>query len=365
MKAVYIHLPFCSTICTYCDFCKILYNEDIVNRYLVALRKEIIDNYKGEQIKTLYIGGGTPSVLSVKQMENLFNILSIFKLEKDSELTFECNVENITKEKVEILKKNKINRLSIGIETFNSKYLKLLGRKHIKEEIQKKIKFVKKYFKNVNIDLMYAFETETMEELRYDLEEAIKLKPTHISIYSLIIEPHTRLFLEKHKNVSEEIDSDMFNYIRVELSKNGYDHYEISNFSKKGYESKHNLTYWNNLEYYGFGAGASGYINNVRYDNTKSVFNYLKGDTKILEEKQTEKEKLENEFILGFRKISGINKTDFNKKYNMDVTEVYSIKKLLKEEKIIENERYVYINPKYLYIMNEILIEFLDMKEGI
>jgi putative oxygen-independent coproporphyrinogen III oxidase len=365
MKSVYIHIPFCSNICTYCDFCKIIYNEKMVNDYLVMLDKEIKFNYDKEKIKTLYIGGGTPSSLNILQLKKLFKIIKNFNFNNDIEFTFECNIENVTEEKLKFLKENKVNRLSIGVETFNDKYLKLLGRNHTKEDVNEKMKYINKYFDNINIDLMYAFENQTLKELDDDIKEVLSLNPKHISLYSLIIEPHTKLYLEKFKNVNEEIDSEMFYNIKKVLEKKEYKHYEISNFSKDGYESKHNLTYWNNLEYYGFGAGASGYIDSVRYDNTRSAFNYLKGITKISEEKQTEIEKLENEFILAFRKIDGINKENFKEKYKIDIKEIYTVKKLIKENKLLENQENIYINPKYLYVMNEILIEFLEMKEGI
>ena len=357
MKSAYIHIPFCKTICSYCDFCKMFYNEKLVDNYLLELEKEINKNYKGETLKTIYIGGGTPSSLNIKQLNKLLNIIKIFKLEKDYEFTVECNIENITKEKLELLYKNKVNRLSIGIQTFNEKYLKFLNRNHTKEEIIKKITLAKKIgFKNINIDLMYAFPNETLEELEEDINEFLKLDIEHISTYSLIIEPHTKLYIDKIENIDEDLDRKMYDLICKKLNK--YNHYEISNFGKEGYESMHNLTYWNNENYYGFGLGASGYINNTRYDNTKSINEYLKGNYIKNKEILTKNIEIENEFILGLRKIKGINIEKFNKKYD-NIFKYDVVNRLLKQNKLVTDNKNIFINNEYIYTSNNILIEFI------
>ena len=357
MKSVYIHIPFCKTICSYCDFCKMFYNEDLVNKYLLELEKEINKNYKGETLKTLYIGGGTPSSLNIKQLNKLLNIIKIFNLEENYEFTVECNIENITKEKLELLYKNKVNRLSIGIQTFNEKYLKFLNRNHMKEEIIEKINLAKTIgFKNINIDLIYAFPDETLEELESDINEFLKLDIEHISTYSLIIEPHTKLYIDKIENIDEDLDRKMYDLICKKLNK--YNHYEISNFGKEGYESIHNLTYWNNENYYGFGLGASGYINNIRYDNTKNINEYLKGNYIKNKEILSKNIEIENEFILGFRKIKGINIEKFNKKYD-NIFKYDVVNRLLKQNKLQKDEKNIFINTEYIYTSNNILIEFI------
>ena len=357
MKSAYIHIPFCKTICSYCDFCKMFYNEVLVNKYLLELEKEIKKNYKGETLKTIYIGGGTPSSLNIKQLNKLLNIIKTFKLEENYEFTVECNIENIDKEKLELLYKNKVNRLSIGIQTFNEKYLKFLNRNHTKKEIKEKINLAKNIgFKNINIDLMYAFPDETLKELENDINEFLKLDITHISTYSLIIEPHTKLYIDKIKNIDEDLDRKMYDLICKKLNK--YNHYEISNFAKSGYESIHNLTYWNNENYYGFGLGASGYINNIRYDNTKNINEYLKGNYIKNKEVLTKNIEIENEFILGLRKIKGINIEKFNKKYD-NIFKYDVVNRLLKENKLQKDEKNIFINNEYIYTSNNILIEFI------
>ena len=361
MISIYIHIPFCNKICSYCDFCKLIYKEEWVDKYLIALNQEIKKNYKNEKVKTLYIGGGTPSSLNLNQLKKLNEIISIFDLTELEEFTFECNIESITEEKLKYLKQMNVNRLSIGIETFNDKYLKFLNRNHNNKEIKEKISVAQQLgFNNINIDLIYALPNQTIEDLKYDLIEFLKLNIEHISTYSLIIEPNTKLHVEKIQNINEELDYEMYNLICKTLEENNYNHYEISNFSKKGYESKHNLTYWNNEEYYGFGLGASGYINNYRYENTRNLTKYLKQEYKIEKRYIDLNEKIENEFMLGFRKIEGINKNIFNKKYNFDLKKYNQIKQLINNKKLIEEKEYIKINPDYIYTENEILVDLID-----
>lgn len=361
IKYVYIHIPFCSNICSYCDFSKLLANNTWIDSYLNELEKEIISNYKGEVIETLYIGGGTPSSLNLEQLNKLFNIIKRINLSKNLEFTFECNIESITLDKLEHLYNNGVNRISIGVQTFNEKLLKYLNRHHTKKDVIKKINLMKKVgFHNINIDLIYAIPGETIDDLNFDLEEFLKLGITHISTYSLIIEPNTYLYIKNEKNIDEDIDFEMYNLICKRLKDNGFNHYEISNFSKKNYESKHNLTYWNNEEYYGFGMGASGYVKGVRYDNTRSLNKYLSGKYLCSKEKLSTKEKIQNEFILGLRKIKGINKENFYSKYKKNVGDVNGIRRLLSEKKLIEDDEHIYINPKYIYTSNDILINFID-----
>lgn len=363
MKSVYIHIPFCKTICTYCDFCKFYYNEEWIDNYLKELKREIKLNYKGEIIDTIYIGGGTPSCLSIRELNELFDIIKLFNLSDNVEFTFECNIENITKEKLYLLYKCGVNRISIGVQTLNNKYLNFLNRNHTKEEVKNKINLTKNIgFKNINVDLIYAIPSQTLKELKQDLKYIIDLNVTHISCYSLIIEPNTKLYIDKIKKIDDDLDYEMYKEICEYLKDRGYNHYEVSNFSKEGYNSRHNLTYWNNDEYYGFGVGASGYINGYRYDNTRSLNNYLKGNYIANKEQLSIDIIIENEFILGLRKIKGINKKTFYKKYNIDIKSIEVVNKLLKEEKLLEDSDNIYINPLYIYISNEILIEFIGMK---
>ena len=358
MNSIYIHIPFCSSICSYCDFAKIYYNKLFTLGYLKELEKEIKNNYNNDVLKTIYIGGGTPSSLDLEELEYLFNILDSLIKDTNYEYTIECNVENLTEEKIKLFKKYGINRVSIGVQTFNEKYLKFLNRHHSRDDVINIINILKKYnINNINVDLIYALPGQTLEELDDDLKEIIKLDIPHISTYSLIIEPNTILYNNEIKNIDEELDFKMYEKIINKL--NNYNHYEVSNFAKPGYESKHNLTYWNNNEYYGFGVGASGYINGIRYDNTRSINNYLKGTRMVQKEYIDFNTKLENEFILGFRKISGINKKEFYNKYHFEIKNIEIINELIKKGLLTETDDNIYI--KNIYTSNNVLVEFLGV----
>ena len=284
ITSAYVHIPFCNNICSYCDFCKNYYNKRIVNNYINSLEKEINDNYRKEKLNTIYIGGGTPSCLSDYELDNLFRVLNKFNLDNQYEFTFECNYEDITEEFLLKLKQNKVNRLSIGIQSFNEKFKDILRRNINKDDMLKKISLAKKYFDNINVDLMYAIPGESIDDLKKDLETFVKLDVTHISTYCLIIEDNTKLKIDNVEEINEDLQNTMYYEIINYLKRHGYNQYEISNFSKKKYESKHNLNYWNNNFYYGFGAGASGFIDNIRYENTKSIHNYINNKNIYIEE---------------------------------------------------------------------------------
>ena len=358
VKSAYIHIPFCNNICSYCDFCKLLYNKNFVKKYLDTLEKEITNNYKNEILDTIYVGGGTPSSLSVSELNKLFSIIKIFKLSKDYEFTFEVNIEDITEEKLEILKENKINRLSIGIESFNDKYLKYLGRNYTSDIINEKVELAKKYFDNINVDLMYALKNESLDDLEEDIDKILKLDIKHISCYSLIIEKNTKLYIDNTKYISDDFDSDMYNLIDKKLE-NKYHRYEVSNYSITSYESRHNLTYWKNNEYYGFGLGAAGYIDNIRYTNTRNLSKYISGSYEREEEVLTKEDKIKYEFILGLRLTSGINKDNFNKKYGININEIEIIKELINKGLLIDDKINIYVPKKYFYVLNDILVNFV------
>ncbi len=360
IKSCYVHIPFCKNICSYCDFCKNYYDELMVDNYLDNLKKEISKSYKNQVLDTLYIGGGTPSSLSKNNLNKLINILELFKLNNSYEFTFECNYEDINEELLDLLKNNKVNRISIGIQTFNDKFSKVLNRDINKKEMIEKINLTKRYFSNINIDLMYALPGESVDDLKKDLEIIKMLDVPHISTYALIIEEHTNLKLQSIKETCDDIQNEMYYLIVNYLKNNGYNHYELSNFAKEKYESRHNLTYWNNDNYYGFGAGASGFIDNIRYDNTKSVFKYNAGITKVYEEKLNINELMKDEAMLSLRKTSGINKDIFYKKYNILLEDAFDYRKLVRNNVLTENSKNVYIKEDKLFVSNEIIIMFLD-----
>jgi len=359
VKSCYIHIPFCNTICAYCDFCKVYYKTNLVDAYLNSLSKEIDKYYKGEVLDTIYIGGGTPSSLNNIELNKLFNIINKLNISDNYEFTFECNLEDISEELLILLKNNRVNRISIGVESFNKRILKILSRRYDIDIIDR-INLCKKYFTNINIDLMYAIPSETIKELETDIDNFLSLDIPHISTYSLIIEKNTVMYNNKLKNIDEETDYEMYKLIINKL-KGKYKHYEISNFSELGYESRHNLTYWNNEYYYGFGVGASGYIDDNRYDNTRSITKYISGNYRLEGKKLSYNEKVENAFILGFRKIDGINILEFESRYDFNPLNLDIVKELVCENKLVVDEYNIKISNDYIYLSNDIMCEFLGI----
>ena len=295
-----------------------------------------------------------------EKTEKLFQIIKKFNLSENCEFTVEVNPENITEEKLLLMKQYGINRISMGVETTNDNLLSFLNRKHDYNMVKEKVLLMKKLgFNNINLDLIYAIPNQTISDLKNDLDNLISLDINHISLYSLMVNNNTKLFIDKVKPIDEDLDYEMYNYLCNYLQNNGFNHYEISNFSKEGYESHHNLVYWHNEEYYGFGLGASGYIGDTRYENTKSLANYLKGKYRLNEEVLSNKDKISYELILGFRLINGINKTDFYNKYGVNLVDLYNIKELINDKKLIDNGSNIMISYDKIYIENEILINFL------
>ena len=361
VKSCYIHIPFCKKICSYCDFCKMFYNEQLVDKYLISLEKEIDSLYKNEILDTIYIGGGTPSSLNLNQLEKLFKIINKLNKSSNIEYTIECNFETISKEKLELFKKYGINRLSFGIESINEDNQKLLERENKKEEIINIIKTAKSLgFNNINVDLMYALPNETLEVLNKDIDFILSLDVEHISTYSLIIEEHTKLYINNITNINDELDEEMYKLICKRLKENNYLHYEISNFSKPGKESHHNTCYWNNDEYYGFGLGASSYINNYRNTNTRSITEYLKDNYLKEEEFISETDKEEYEILLNLRKSEGISLNEFKEKYKVNFLDKYKVENLINNNFLKLENNHIYIPEDKWYISNEIIVKIIE-----
>ncbi|MEG1015934.1 MAG: radical SAM family heme chaperone HemW [Bacilli bacterium] len=364
MRSVYIHIPFCSSICSYCDFCKVLYNPKYINSYLLKLKEEILSTYEEDEVKSIYIGGGTPSSLSNSELTQLLNIIKIFNASSSCEITIEANPQDIDEDFIKTIMAFKVNRLSIGVQSLNKYKLKYLNRKHDKKEVKRAIKLLNYYdFDNYNIDLIYAVPIENMRILRSDIKGIVRLNPKHISTYSLIIEESTALYINNEKAINEDIDYKMYKYICSYLKKKDYIHYEVSNFSKHGYSSIHNTNYWNNDEYYGFGLSATGYINDIRYENTKNLTSYLNNIYRKEELLISKKECMENELILGLRKLDGVNLKDFFNKFNINLQDVFNIKDEIKHKNLILNDTNIKINEKKIYIMNEILCNLLEKEK--
>lgn len=330
--SAYVHIPFCTQICYYCDFSKVFIKNQPVDSYLEHLLEEF-RSYDIEKLSTLYIGGGTPTALSAPQLEVLLNGLTKnLDLSVLEELTIEANPGDLDADKIAVLKNSAVNRVSLGVQTFDDKMLKKIGRSHLEKDIYENIDRLKLAgFDNISIDLIYALPGQTMEQVKENVAKAIGLDIPHMSLYSLLLENHT-VFMNRMRRgklplPKEELEAEMFEYIIAELEQAGFEHYEISNFSKPGFESRHNLMYWDNAEYYGIGAGASGYVNGVRYKNHGPIRHYLsaveEGNACITEDHLSQKEQMEEEMFLGLRKKSGVSMARFEEKFGQSFAGLY------------------------------------------
>lgn len=330
--SAYVHIPFCTQICYYCDFSKVFIKNQPVDSYLEHLLEEF-QSYDIQKLRTLYIGGGTPTALSASQLEVLLKGLTKnLNLSVLEELTIEANPGDLDADKIAVLKNSAVNRVSLGVQTFDDKMLKKIGRSHLEKDIYENIDHLKLAgFDNISIDLIYALPGQTMEQVKENVAKAIGLDIPHMSLYSLILENHT-VFMNRMRRgklplPKEELEAEMFEYIIAELERADFEHYEISNFSKSGFESRHNLMYWDNAEYYGIGAGASGYVNGVRYKNHGPIRHYLsaveEGNARITEEHLSQKERMEEEMFLGLRKKSGVSMARFEEKFGRSFEGLY------------------------------------------
>lgn len=376
IKGAYIHIPFCEHICYYCDFNKYFIQYQPVDDYLQALETEIqttMANHSAQQVETVYIGGGTPSALNVKQLQFLMDIVkNAFNTRSLKEWTVEVNPENFTAEKLRVLKNAGVTRLSVGVQTFNDELLASIGRAHTAKQAVDGIELARKEgFDNLSVDLMFGLPHQSADDLETSLEAILKIAPEHVSIYSLQIEPKTIFFNRmrkgKMKNLpSEDLEADMYETIIRRLEQAGLYQYEISNFAKPGAESAHNLIYWDNDAYFGFGAGAHGYVDGVRTVNAGPVSTYLRlvkenGTSKQHEQPVTVNEQIEEEMFLGLRKTAGINKTAFIQKYNQPMDAFYKkeIEDLKSRGLLTENEQSLVLTKKGLFIGNEVFQAFL------
>lgn len=368
--SAYVHIPFCTQICYYCDFSKVFIKNQPVDAYLQALIREF-ESYDIKKLRTLYIGGGTPTSITAEQLEYLLtNLTKHLDLSVLEEFTIEANPGDLTEDKIEVLKNSAVNRVSLGVQTFNDKHLKQIGRSHNEAQIYSTIENLKKAgFHNISIDLIYALPGQTMEDVKENVAKAIALDIPHLSLYSLILEHHT-VFMNKMRRgklqlPQEDLEAEMFEYIISELEKNGFEHYEISNFTKPGFESRHNLMYWDNAEYYGIGAGASGYLNGVRYRNRGPIQHYLKavseGNARLSEETLTKEEMMEEELFLGLRKKSGVSIARFEEKFGVSFEERYGqiVRELCNQGLLVPDDNVVRMTKKGLFLGDTVAERFI------
>ncbi|HGA2070892.1 TPA: radical SAM family heme chaperone HemW [Streptococcus agalactiae] len=368
--SAYVHIPFCTQICYYCDFSKVFIKNQPVDAYLQALIREF-RSYDITELRTLYIGGGTPTSISAVQLDYLLTELSRdLNLNTLEEFTIEANPGDLTVDKIEVLQNSAVNRVSLGVQTFNDKHLKRIGRSHNEAQIYSTIDALKTAgFQNISIDLIYALPGQTMDDVRSNVAKALSLNIPHLSLYSLILEHHT-VFMNKMRRgklhlPTEDLEAEMFEYIISEMERNGFEHYEISNFTKPGFESRHNLMYWDNVEYYGVGAGASGYLDGIRYRNRGPIQHYLKGvsegNARLSEEVLSKNEMMEEELFLGLRKKEGVSIGKFEQKFGTSFEKRYGqiVQELQSDGLLKENNGFIQMTKKGLFLGDTVAEKFI------
>lgn len=361
--SLYVHIPFCSKICSYCDFSKVLFNEKWAFSYVDRLIEEISSYHiEPHSQKTIYIGGGTPTQLPDILFSKLLAYLKDY-LAEDGEFSVEANPDSLTKSKAFLMKKHGVNRVSIGVQSANPKYLELMDRTHDFEDVKANVENLRRYgITNINVDLIYALPNETKEEVLNDVFSLLSLDVPHISTYSLILEEATVFKSKGYKEADQEVIAEQYEAILKTLRDNGYERYEVSNYAKPGYESKHNTVYWKNEEYYGVGLGASGYLNGVRYKNTKSMTKYLKGTTICEEEKVEDKDKPLYFLMTNLRLKEGFKIEDYEAYTgkNFDETLGNKVDKLIKTGLLVKESGRVYVTDKGMLLLDKVTVDLLD-----
>lgn len=382
---LYIHIPFCKQKCSYCDFCSYAEKQDLISKYIKCLLQEIkevginnradFENGKDDlfSIKTIYIGGGTPSLIESKYIVQIMEeIKSNFELDENVEITIEVNPGTVTLEKLEDYNKAGINRLSIGLQSTHENLLKEIGRIHTYLDFLDTYRFAREAgFENINVDLMIGLPNQTLAEVQDSIEEIVSMEPEHVSVYSLILEESTPLFKKVEEGLElpdEELERKMYWTVKQTLEANGYNHYEISNFAKQNYESKHNLDCWSQKEYIGFGVAAHSYTNGIRYSNIENLEQYIKNyeedkteENLIFHEKQ-DREAMQKEYmLLGLRKIDGVSIQEFKIKFVANPVFLYhdKLEKLVNEDLIEIDGDQIKLTNKGLDLANIVWEEFV------
>ena len=383
---IYVHIPFCKHKCYYCDFISYANKESLVERYINVLIREITDVATGNRldyengidelfnVNTIYIGGGTPSFIESKYIVNIIStIKEYFKINENAEITLEVNPGTVNENKLKDYFNAGVNRLSIGLQATNDSLLKEIGRIHTYEEFLNTYKLARKIgFKNINADLMIGLPKQTIEDVEKAVNDLIKLGLEHISVYSLILEEGTVLEEQirsgKLKLPEDEKEREMYWKVKNILEANGYIHYEISNFAKKGYESQHNLDCWRQKEYVGFGVAAHSYTNDVRYSNIENLEEYIENyendkleETFIFNEKLTHNMKVKEYMMLGLRKLNGVSIQEFKEKFAANPIYVFKneLEKLVNEDLLEIDGDYIRLTKRGLDLANLVWEEFV------
>ena len=370
---VYIHIPFCKRKCHYCDFISYSNKDSKIEEYIQAVKKEIeLQNIKSS-ITTVYIGGGTPSYIDSKYIKDIMEQIKKKNISEKAEITIEVNPGTVTSEKLKDYKNSGINRLSIGLQATQDELLKQIGRIHSYEQFLDTYKMAREVgFTNINIDLMLGLPNQRIKDLKESLERILELQPEHISVYSLIVEEGTpianKIEIGDLELPEEELERNMYWYVKNTLELNGYKHYEISNFAKQGYESKHNMNCWNQQEYIGIGLAAHSYRDITRYSNTEQIGEYIRNVQKenlernrIIHEIQSEDDAKKEYMLLGLRQIDGVKISKFKEKFRDNPIYLFrnELNKLVEEQLITVDDDNIRLTNKGIVLANLVWEEFV------
>ncbi|RKU30185.1 coproporphyrinogen III oxidase [Candidatus Poribacteria bacterium] len=371
--SAYIHIPFCATKCYYCAFNTYTFHKEQAKAYLTALRTEMeLYAPDTDPLQTIFIGGGTPSILSTNALAQLFtDIHQHFQITPDAEITVECNPGTVDNEKLSVMKDNGVNRLSFGLQAMQDETLKQLGRIHTVAEFLESYHLARENgFENINIDLIFALPDQKIEAWHYTLNDVISLDPDHISAYNLVIEETTPFYewwqAGKLHLPTEDTEADMFQYTIEALTAHGYTHYEICNFARPDHYAKHNLVYWNNQPCIGLGAGASGYVNGIRYTNIRGIAPYINklskrnkpiSDTERLTRNAEKAETL----ILALRKREGISLEDYRNRFGEEIEAAFAdiLKKWIDLHLLERTATHLRLTRRGLFLANEVFVELM------
>ena len=374
--SLYIHVPFCKAKCYYCDFNSYANCTEYIDEYFKCLKKEIkgvSNKLEGYIIKTIFIGGGTPSFVDARYIYDILGVIyAALKVKEDAEITIESNPGTLNRSKLSIFRECNINRISMGVQSTNDEILHKIGRIHTYKEFVNNYNLARDVgFLNISVDLMFGIPFQSLKDWDNSLHDIVKLNPEHISTYSLTIEKNTvfgKWYNEgKIDYVDDELDRKMYHYAIDYLGEHNYNQYEISNFAKEGMDSKHNKVYWELGYYIGLGAGAHSYFDEKRYNNVLDVCEYIKlinSNESIIENEEdiSRERKISDYMILGLRLLSGVNKDRFRKVFNTDVDVLFKTKlnKLEKLGLVETNEKNIRLTKKGLDLANQVFVEFLD-----
>lgn len=375
-KSVYLHIPFCAKMCHYCDFATYMVKGQPVDDYLDALGTEMALTLAGSpagEVETIFVGGGTPTILSSRQMERLLSLVRHYfpRRSENLEFTMEANPGTLDREKLTVMREGGVNRLSIGAQSFNDELLRTIGRDHDAAAVLRSLSDARDAgFENVSLDLMFGLPRQTVQMLKETLEMAFALEVQHFSAYALIVEEKTLFAHLQRKGQlplpSDDEEYDMYQLVRKQMALNGYEQYEVSNFCQKGFQSRHNTTYWLNEPYYAFGVGAHGYVAGKRYANVRGVKPYIQSLhhnrlPRADHYKVSRTEDMENTMILGLRMQEGVSLVRFEQRFGVRLMDTYGpiVRELAQKGWLEFDDTTVRLTDQGLLWGNEVFARFL------